>query len=97
MTGKREILLAACLFAVSATVLFAAPESFADDSCAEQLENAKLQMGDESELRPHMEKAREHIAAAEAAMQSDDEAKCLEEVQKAMTWIRMNRSHHGDR
>ena len=97
MTGNREILLAAGLFAVSATVLLAAPESFANDSCAEQLKNAKRQMGDESEMRPHMGSAYKHIAAAEAAMQSGDEAKCLEEVQKAMTWVRMNRTHHGDR
>jgi len=94
MSRNRETLPGACLFAVFAVVLFAAQESYATDSCAEQLENAKLERGDEGESRPHMEIANKHIAAAEAAMQSGDEAKCVQEVQEAMTWIRMNRPDH---
>ncbi len=97
MTVNREILLAACLCAVFAAVQFAPPQSYANDACAEQLKNAKLEMGDEGESSPHMATANKHIAAAEAALQSGDEAKCLQEVQDAMTWIRMNRPHHGDR
>ncbi len=97
MTGNREILLATCLFAVSATVFLAVPESLADYSCAEQLKYAKRLAGDESEMRPHMGIAYKHIAAAEAAMQSGDEARCLEAVQKAIEWARRNRSRGGDK
>lgn len=97
MTGKREISLAACLFAVFTTVFLAAPESFASDSCAEQLKDAKRQAGDPSEMRPHMGGAYKHIAAAEAALQNGDEAKCLEDVQKAIVIARRNRTRGGDK
>jgi len=39
----------------------------------------------------------EHVAAAEAALQSGDEAKCLEALQKTEMWLRMNRPRGGDK
>jgi len=96
MIRNREIFLGACLCTVLAAAFLATSKSHANGTCAEQLENAKLEMGDDAALRPHMELAEKHIAAAEAARQRGDEAKCIQEVEKAMTWIRMNpREHDG--
>lgn len=95
MTKAPESLRIAGLSAVLAIALIVSPSAFAAETCAEALKNAKLEMGDEGSSRPHMEPAEKHMAAAEAAKQSGDEAKCLEEVEQAMKWIRMNRQHHG--
>ncbi|WP_193367798.1 hypothetical protein [Pelagibius marinus] len=97
MPGKPEALRAAGLFALFAAVLLAAAESYAAVSCADQIKRAKRHTGDVNVPRPHMGTAARHVAAAEAALRSGDEAKCLEEVKKTEKWIRMNRTRRGDR
>ena len=39
--------------------------------------------------------ADQHLAAAETAMQNGDEQKCMEEVEAARQFIRMERQHHN--
>jgi len=97
MTGKRATLLGVCLFAVFAAVFPFVPESYANGSCADQVEKAKRKTGDVNAPMPHMGTAARHVAAAEAALQSGDEAKCLEEIKKTEKWIRMNQTRRGNR
>ena len=97
MSGNREILLGACLSAVLAAAMLAAPQGHASESCAQQVEQTKRKTGDVTAPMPHMGVAARHVAAAEAALQSGDEAKCLEELQKTEKWLLMNRSHHSGR
>lgn len=97
MTGKLATWLAACLFAVFAAVVLPAPQSYANNSCADQIKSAKRKTGDVNAPMPHMGTAARHVAAAEAALQSGDEAKCLEEIKKTEKWIRMNQTRRGNR
>jgi hypothetical protein len=97
MPGKPAAWRAACLFALSAAVLLTAAESYADVSCADQVKKAKRRTGDVNAPMPHMGTAARYVAAAEAALQSGDEAKCLEEIKKTEKWLRMNRNRRGSR
>ncbi len=97
MPGNPAALRLACFCAVSAALLFSASESYADLSCAEQIRKAKRHTGDVNAPMPHMGTAARYVAAAEAALQNGDEAKCLEEIKKTERWIRMNRQRHSDR
>jgi len=97
MAGNSGFWCAATLFAVLAAVCFTTSESQAAQSCAEQVEKTKRRTGDVNAPMPHMGIAAKHVAAAEAALQSGDEAKCLEALQKTEMWLRMNRPRGGDK
>lgn len=97
MPGKPAAWRAACLCALSAAVLLTAAESSADVSCADQVKKAKRKTGEVNAPMPHMGTAARHVAAAEAALQSGDEAKCLEEIKKTEKWLRMNQTRGGDK
>jgi hypothetical protein len=97
MAGNRGPLSAARLFAVLAAVCLTASQSHAAQSCAEQVERTKLRTGSVNAPLPHMGIAARHVAAAEAALQSGDEAKYLEELQKTEMWLRMNRPRGGNK
>jgi len=97
MAENPGFLCAASLFAALAAACFATTESQAAQSCAEQVERTKRRTGDVNAPMPHMGIAAKHVAAAEAALQSGDEAKCLEELQKTEMWLRMNRPRGGDK
>lgn len=90
-------LTAVRLGALLAAVCLAAAQSQAAQSCAEQVERTKRRTGDVNAPLPHMGIAAKHVAAAEAALQNGDEAKCLEELQKTEMWLRMNRPRGGDK
>jgi organic hydroperoxide reductase OsmC/OhrA len=97
MAGSPGFFCAAGLFAVLAAACFITTESQAAQSCAEQVERTKRRTGDVNAPMPHMGIAAKHVAAAEAALQGGDEAKCLEELQKTEMWLRMNRPRGGDK
>ena len=96
MGGNRELWRAACLVAVLAAVVLATSESRAA-SCAEEVARTKQRTGDVQAPMPHMGVAAKYVAAAEAALQNGDEAKCFEELQKTERWLRMNRPRGGDK
>ena len=95
MSRNRKTLLAASLFAVLASCFLIGTESYAQ-ACAEQLETAKEERSDPVlESGPGLDTADQHLAAAEEAMKSGDEAKCMQEVEEALQFIRMERRKHN--
>ena len=97
MIGRGPRVSGLCCVAVAVAAFIAAPESRAAYSCAQQLPYAQRHIGDPNAPNPHMGIAAKHVAAAEAALQEGDEARCLEALEKAQVWIRMRSRGGHDR
>jgi len=72
-------------------------EAQAAQSCAEMVQRTKQRTGTVQVPMPHMSVAAKYVAAAEEALKAGDEAKCLEELSKTESWIRMNANRRGSR